>query len=74
MHQHYGRLRRLVVLVIALAVALPAFAQDTSTPQPNAQMKAVLDQLAALGGKPIETLSAEDARQQPTPTDAVKAC
>lgn len=41
--------------------------------QPDAQMKAVLDQLAALNGKPIETLTAAEARQQPTPTDAVKA-
>lgn len=41
--------------------------------QPNSEMRAVLDQLAALGGKPIETLSAAEARRQPTPTDAVKA-
>ena len=40
---------------------------------PNSQMKAVLDSLATLGGKPIETLSAEEARKQPTPADAVKA-
>lgn len=36
-------------------------------------MQAVLDQLAALGGKPIETLTPAEARKQPTPTDAVKA-
>ena len=36
-------------------------------------MKAVLDQLAALGGKPIETLTRPEARKQPTPADAVKA-
>ncbi|HUQ99058.1 MAG TPA: alpha/beta hydrolase, partial [Gemmatimonadaceae bacterium] len=40
---------------------------------PDQQMQAVLDKLAGLGGKPIETLTAEDARKQPTPTDAVKA-
>ena len=40
---------------------------------PNQQMKLVLDQLAALGGKPIEYLTAPEARRQPTPTDAVKA-
>ncbi len=39
---------------------------------PDAQMKAVLDQLASLGGKPIETLTAAEARRQPTPADAVK--
>ena len=36
-------------------------------------MQKVLDALAALGGKPIETLSPAEARLQPTPTDAVKA-
>jgi acetyl esterase len=40
---------------------------------PDAQMQAVLDQLAALHGKPIESLTAPEARRQPTPTDAVKA-
>ncbi|MEO5817187.1 MAG: alpha/beta hydrolase [Gemmatimonadaceae bacterium] len=44
-----------------------------STPAvPNAEMQAVLDELASLGGKPIETLTAPEARKQPTPTDAVK--
>ena len=38
-----------------------------------ADMQTVLDQLAALGGKPIETLSPAQARMQPTPADAVKA-
>jgi acetyl esterase/lipase len=39
---------------------------------PDRQMQAVLDQLQALGGKPIETLSAAEARRQPTPADAAK--
>ena len=38
---------------------------------PDAEMQAVLDELAALHGKPIETLTAAEARKQPTPTDAV---
>lgn len=38
----------------------------------DAQMQAVLDKLAGLGGKPITELSAADARKQPTPADAVK--
>ena len=38
----------------------------------DTDMKAVLDATTALGGKPIETLSAAEARQQPTPTDGVK--
>lgn len=50
------------------AAAISAAA--TSTPDP--EMKAVLDALASLGGKPIETLSPAEARKQPTPADAVK--
>jgi acetyl esterase len=44
-----------------------------ATPSPEPQMKAVLDQLQALGPKPLETLTAVEARKQPTPADAVKA-
>ena len=39
----------------------------------DADMQAVLDQLGSMGGKPIETLTAEEARKQPTPADAVMA-
>ena len=35
------------------------------------EMAVVIEKLASLGGKPIETLDAKDARLQPTPTDAV---
>ena len=41
--------------------------------KPNAQMQSVLDKLGSLGGKPIPSLSATDARKQPTPADAVGA-
>lgn len=41
--------------------------------RPDPQMQAVLDQLAALGARPVETLTPEQARRQPTPADAVKA-
>lgn len=37
----------------------------------DAQMKAVLDELAELGPKPIETLTPDEARRQPLPADAV---
>ncbi len=40
---------------------------------PDADMQAVLDQLGSMGGKPIETLSAVEARKQPTPAAAVTA-
>lgn len=36
-------------------------------------MQSVLDALAALNGKPIESLTVEQARTQPTPADAVKS-
>ncbi|MDQ6629539.1 MAG: alpha/beta hydrolase [Pseudomonadota bacterium] len=39
----------------------------------DADMQAVLDQLATMGGKPIETLTPAEARKQPTPADAVMA-
>jgi acetyl esterase/lipase len=45
----------------------------TSPAKADAPMQHVLDHLARLNGKPIETLSPQEARLQPTPTDAVKA-
>ncbi len=36
-------------------------------------MAVILEKLKSLGGKPVETLSAAEARKQPTPTDAVLA-
>jgi acetyl esterase len=44
-----------------------------AAPKPNKEMKTVLDSLSSKGGRPIEHLSAEEARMQPTPTDAVKS-
>ena len=45
----------------------------TGTPQPNATMQAIVDEMAALGAKPLETLTPTQARKQPTPADAVAA-
>ena len=45
---------------------------DLKMAKPEPQMQAVLDALASLHGKPIETLSAAEARRQPGPADAVK--
>ena len=39
----------------------------------NDEQQSVLTTLASLGGKPIETLSAPNARKQPSPADAVMA-
>lgn len=59
--------------LMAAAIAATTLSATAATP-PKAEphMQKVLDALAALGGKPIETLSPEEARKQPTPADAVK--
>jgi len=60
----------------ALAAALVwnvAGAQEAARPpKADAAMQKVLDAQKALNPKPIETLSPEEARLQPTPADAVK--
>lgn len=45
--------------------------EKTQTNKADPDMQKVLDALAALHGKPIAQLTPEQARQQPTPTDAV---
>lgn len=58
----------------ALGVLLTSAAiGQAATPKPDPQMKAVLDQLAKLGGKPIAKLRPANARVQPLPGDAVLA-
>lgn len=66
--------RTLILTAIALAAATGiSHAQDAQKPpKADASMQKVLDALASLGGKPIETLTPEEARKQPTPADAVK--
>ena len=56
----------LVALVAAVAPALAA-----GPAKADADMQAVLDAHASLKPKPIEKLSAAEARKQPTPADAV---
>ena len=47
---------------------------EASVPPPaNRPMQRVLDQLVALNGKPIEECTPDEARKQPSPTDAVVA-
>ncbi|MCW1925157.1 alpha/beta hydrolase [Luteolibacter arcticus] len=50
----------------------PGAAAARPVGKPDAQMQAVLDELAALGGKPLVSLKPEDAREQPTPANAVR--
>ena len=58
-------------VVGSLALGAIAHAQAPTSARPTAEMQAVLDELAALKGKPIETLTPKEARKQPTPADAV---
>lgn len=55
------------------AADAPEGQKSAAEGQPTAQMKAVLDELGSLHGKPIEKLTPKMARKQPTPADAVKA-
>lgn len=61
---------RAISCLFVVALVLPVQAQSA---KPDPQMQAVLNELAKLGPKPIETLQPEDARTQPGPPDAVKA-
>ncbi len=62
---------RFVVLSTGIAAAMTVHAAEPSMKAEPAMQK-VLDTLASLGGKPIESLTPEMARKQPTPADAVK--
>ncbi len=56
------------LLAATLAISSASFA--ASAPKPDSDMKMVLDTLARKNPKPIEKLSAEEARRQPTVADA----
>ena len=43
------------------------------TARPDADMQRVLDELARLGARPVDTLTVPQARSQPSPADAVMA-
>ena len=62
----------LVAVGLTVALATPYLAQAADTPAKAAPaMQKVLDTLGTLGGKPMENLTPEEARKQPTPADAV---
>ncbi len=71
----------LATAAIASVAVTSAQAQDPKAPEavvsaqtagkPDADMAKVLDTLAGLKGKPVESLEPSEARKQPTPTDAV---
>ena len=57
---------------VAIALGSPFLSKSAAAAStPDAQMKAVLDELAAFKAPPIETLSPENARNSPTAGDAV---
>ncbi|WP_419809410.1 alpha/beta hydrolase [Sphingomonas sp.] len=80
---------KLLGVALLLGAAAPAVAQSSNSlnaaPPPPTPMRAplppraapdmqgVLDQLAVLGAKPIETLTPVQARIQPSPADAARA-
>lgn len=53
-------------------IALISCAHLNTPAKPNSEMKTVLNELESKHPLPIETLTAEQARLQPTPADAVK--
>lgn len=57
--------------MLTLAFATITLTVSAATSKPDREMQMVLDALASLGGKPIETLTPAEARKQPTPADAV---
>ena len=62
----------IVATVAAVAIVASNIATAQTPAEANKEMQQVLDALKKLGGKPIETLSPDEARKQPTPADAVK--
>lgn len=64
-------MKSLLCLTVAIGISSVTFA--ASAPTPDSDMKTVLDAFKDQKPKPLDTLSAEEARQQPTPADATKA-
>ena len=64
-------MKNLFILLVTISTINISFA--VAPAKPNSEMKEVLDALKAKNPKPLETLSAEDARMQPTPADATAA-
>ena len=64
-------MERLIVPVLLMVSMGMAKAWQASPPPVDLQMQAVLNELATLGGKPIEGLTPAEARRQPSPADAV---
>ena len=63
------------IIYVASTAFTHLYAADTKGQgaKPDAQMQAVLDELAKLKPKPLGSVPAVEARKQPTPADAVTA-
>lgn len=61
------------VFTIAAAAKDDPMSRTGTRDKADADMQSVLDALAAMHPKPIETLEPAQAREQPTPADAVMA-
>ncbi|WP_104905978.1 hypothetical protein [Nostoc sp. 'Lobaria pulmonaria (5183) cyanobiont'] len=57
--------------VVAIALGSPLLASAEAVSTPDAQMKAVLDELTSFNAPPTEKLSPMNARNNPTVADAV---
>ena len=64
-------MERVIVPLLLVASMGMVKAWQSIQPPADLQMQAVLNELATLGGKPIESLTPVEARRQPTPADAV---
>lgn len=75
-HRNDALLNKAAGIIPALKGSAPVEALTKALggepPKADPDMQLVLDTLDSLGGKPIETLSPEEARTQPTPADAVQ--
>ncbi|MGE3261998.1 MAG: alpha/beta hydrolase [Bacteriovoracia bacterium] len=62
-----------IFILSVLAVSFSAAFAIGAPSRPRSDMNKVLNELLEKEGQPIETLTAEEARKQPTPTDAVQS-
>ena len=59
------------IVISGASIAAPVTPEVATPPKADADMQKVLDALKSLNGKPISQLTPEEARKQPTPSDAV---
>lgn len=63
-------MRKTLLIICLCLISQLGFAAHSNLP--NEEMNKVLQELQKKGGKPIENLSVDEARLQPTPADAVR--